>query len=188
MILTSWWMRWCGRYWRWSASHRRHITAWDERRGRNLVFYADDGSIAGRDHEWVKETLTVMVAIFCKMGPKANINKTKAMVCTPRFIWGKRGELAYKRQTTGEGATLRERKKTRVCFNVCGVTVVESYLQTHMAQIHGICVPQMRGFDEVGGGPTTYVLPFPRVLQELKCPLPGCLAVAYRPTWTGERR
>ena len=31
---------------------------------RNLVFYAYDGRIAGRDHEWVQDALTVTVAIF----------------------------------------------------------------------------------------------------------------------------
>ena len=36
------------------------------------------------------------------------------MVCTPRFIYGKWGQLAYKRQVTGDEATLRELKKTRV--------------------------------------------------------------------------
>ena len=54
------------------------------------------------------------------------------MVCTPRFIWGKWGELAYKMRATGEGATSRERKKTRVSCTVCGVTAKASYLKTHM--------------------------------------------------------
>ena len=31
---------------------------------RNLVFYADDGSIAGQYHEWLQDTLTVTVAMF----------------------------------------------------------------------------------------------------------------------------
>ena len=60
------------------------------------------------------------------------------VVCTPGFIWG---ELAYKRQVVGEGATFRERKKTRVSCTVCGVTVTASYLKAHMVISHGICVP-----------------------------------------------
>ena len=48
------------------------------------------------------------------MGLGANLEKTKAMVCTPRFIWGKWGETVYKRQATGKGATFRDRKRMRV--------------------------------------------------------------------------
>ena len=59
------------------------------------------------------------------------------------------------------------------------MTVAASYLKTHMARIHGICVPQTRGFDDVGGDPTTYVVSFPRVLQEVKCLVLGCPAVAH---------
>ena len=55
-----------------------------------------------------------------------NLDKTKAMVCTPRFIWGKWGELAYKICATGEGEIFREQKKTRVSCATCGVTVAAS--------------------------------------------------------------
>ena len=48
------------------------------------------------------------------------------MVCIPGFIWGKWGELAYKWMVTGEGATFRERKKTRVSCIICGVMVAAS--------------------------------------------------------------
>ena len=34
---------------------------------RNVIFYADDGRIAGRDHKWVHYVLTVTVAMFCSM-------------------------------------------------------------------------------------------------------------------------
>ena len=60
-----------------------------------------------------------------------------------------------------------------------GVTVEASYLKAHMARSHGICVPQTRGVDEVGGGPTTYVVYLPKVLQEVRCPVPGCPEVAH---------
>ena len=59
------------------------------------------------------------------------------------------------------------------------MTVVASYLKTHIALIHGICVPQTRGVYDVGGGATTYVVSLHRVLQEVKCPVPRCLAVAH---------
>ena len=44
--------------------------------------------------------------------------------------------------------------------------------------------PLDEGVKKVGGGPTTYVVYFPRVLQEVKCPVPrcpvpGCPAVSH---------
>ena len=65
------------------------------------------------------------------------------MVCTPGFIWRKWEELAQKRQATGEEETFRERKKLRVSYTVCGVTMAASYVKTHMVRSHGICIPQM---------------------------------------------
>ena len=57
--------------------------------------------------------------------------------------------------------------------------VADSYLKTHMARIHGICVHQKRGVDEVGRGTTKYIMSLPRVLQEVKCVVPGCMAVVH---------
>ena len=86
------------------------------------------------------------------------------MVCSHGLIWGGWGGLTYKRRATGEGATFRERNKARVSCATCGMTVAASYLKAHMARSGGICVPQTRGFDEVGGGPTTYVVSLPKVV------------------------
>ena len=73
--------------------------------------------------------------------------------------------MEYKRWATGEGGNFRERKKMQVSCTECGVKVEDLYLKTHMTQIHGICVPHTRGGNKVGGGPTTYVVSFPMVLQ-----------------------
>ena len=54
---------------------------------RNLVLYVDDKIRVGQDHEWVHGSLVVAVDMHCRMVVEANLEKTKAMVCTPRFIW-----------------------------------------------------------------------------------------------------
>ena len=90
------------------------------------------------------------------------------------------GETAYKRREMREGENFRERNKTWVSCTMCGVRVADSYLQTHIAWNHGICVPLKRGLDEVVGGPTTYMVSFPRLLQEVKCPVLGCLVGVHR--------
>ena len=56
---------------------------------RNLVFYVDDGRIAGRDHEWFQDALSVTVEMFQRMVWEKSIEKSKTMVCTPGYIWGR---------------------------------------------------------------------------------------------------
>ena len=67
----------------------------------------------------------------------------------------------------------------RVRYDTCGVTMAASYLKAHMTRSHGIYAPQTRGFDEVGGGPITYMVSFPNVLQEVRCLVPRYPAVAH---------
>ena len=81
---------------------------------RNLVFYADDGQIAGRDHIWVQDALTVTLAMFRRVVLENNLKKMKAIICTPGYIWGKWSEATYKRRDTGEGVTFRDRNRLGV--------------------------------------------------------------------------
>ena len=78
----------------------RHGMGWEAGES-NLTFYADDGRIGGRDHIWVQDALMVSVAMFRRMGLETNLEKKKALVCTPRYIWGKWSEVVYKRRDTG---------------------------------------------------------------------------------------
>ena len=80
----------------------------------------------------MQAVLTKMEIIFERVGLQENLNKTKAMICTPGFIWGKQGDEAYKRKATGEGPTFWERKRTRVSCEVCGGKMAASSLKHHM--------------------------------------------------------
>ena len=59
-----------------SLQEAQHGMVW-EAGARNLVFYADDGRIGGRYHEWVQDDLTIPVAMFWCMGIKTNLEKPK---------------------------------------------------------------------------------------------------------------
>ena len=78
----------------------------------NIIFYADNGHIAGQNPIWVQTTTTEMVRIFESVGLQKNIGKTKAMVCNLGFIWVQHGTAAYKRRGMGEGDTFIKQKKT----------------------------------------------------------------------------
>ena len=60
----------------------KHGLGW-EAGERNVIFYADDDTIAGQDHEWVQDALSVTVAMFRRMGLDTNIEKSKTMVYRP---------------------------------------------------------------------------------------------------------
>ena len=85
-----------------------------------------------RNPIWRKNTLAVLICMFDRVSPYTNLGKTKTMVCTPEFIWGKQGESAYKRWETGEGATFREGKIKRVSCEECGVTIAALSLRKYM--------------------------------------------------------
>ena len=82
--------------------------------------------------------------MFRWVGLEKNLDKTKALVCTPGYIWGEWIESAYKRRAIGEGEILRKRKRARVSFTVCGVTVAALSLKGHMEMQHGRSSPHTR--------------------------------------------
>ena len=57
----------------------------------SIYFYADDGCIAGRYPIWVQTALTTIVGMFKRVVLWKNLSKTKATICTLRFIWGQQG-------------------------------------------------------------------------------------------------
>ena len=54
---------------------------------QNPILYTDDGRIAGRDHIWLLDSLTVTVEMLRRVGLDTNLEKTKALVCNPGYIW-----------------------------------------------------------------------------------------------------
>ena len=111
---------------------------------RNLIFYAEDGMIGGRYHIWVQDALIVSVAMFRRMGLETNLEKTKALVFTPGYIWGEWSDAAYKGRATGNRETFRERKRARVSCTVCRVTVAAYSLKGNILSQHGRNPPQTR--------------------------------------------
>ena len=102
-----------------------------------------------------------------------NIGKTKAVLCTPGFIWGQLIVKEYKRRATGEEATFREQKKTRVSCEECRIEMTALSLRDHMERSHGIVMLQTQEVDVGGGVPEIYAVPFSQVLKSMACPVGG---------------
>ena len=71
------------------------------------------------------------------MGLERNLEKTKSLLCTPGYIWGKGSEAAYKLISTGERKSFRERKRVRLSCTVYGVIVVASSLKGYIVRQPG---------------------------------------------------
>ena len=151
----------------------QHGFGWAEGE-HNICFYTDDERIVGQDPIWVQTELTAMVRIFERSGLQTNMGKTKAMICTPGFIWGQQGAEAYKRRATGEGPNFRERVKNRVSWEVCGGEMDSSYLLHHMERLHGRVLPQLGGVEDGGVVLEVYKLLFLRIPNSVECPVEGC--------------
>ena len=68
-----------------SPQEERHGIGWAAG-DRNLIFYTDDKGIWGRDHIRLKDSLTVSVSMLRWLGLEMNLEKTKVLVCTSRYI------------------------------------------------------------------------------------------------------
>ena len=64
----------------------------------HFLLYADNDIIAGQNPMQVQTTLAAMVRILDRVGLITNIGKTKAMVCTPGFIWVQQGISDHNRK------------------------------------------------------------------------------------------
>ena len=62
------------------------------------LFYADDGAIGSRDHEWLQGAIQHLGNLFrdCT-GLKPNTEKTETMNCHPGAIPGQCSNAGYKR-------------------------------------------------------------------------------------------
>ena len=109
--------------------------------------------------------------MFERISLQKNLGKKKAMVCTIVFIWGQKGETAYKWRATGEGSKFRERKRTRLSCEECGAKIMASLLRHHIERTNGKVTTYTLGVDVGGGGLETYVVSFPHVLKLSTCPV-----------------
>ena len=88
-----------------SLQEAQHVMGWSAGQ-RNLVFYAYGGRIAGRDHEWVQDALTMMVAMFQRMGLETNLEKPRQWCVPPGSSRGSVGSWPISGGQRGRGKPL----------------------------------------------------------------------------------
>ena len=89
--------------------------------------------IGSRYPEWPQGAdLNVLIDFFRRTGLKANIEKSKAIICQPRAIRSGMSAEAFTRRSTGEGANYRDRLRRRIPCPECGVEMTAGSLTAHL--------------------------------------------------------
>ena len=144
-----------------------------------VLFYADDGLIGARNHEWLQMALSCLVGLFARAGLQTNTSKTKAMTCTPGYISDRLSSPAYKRRREGGGESPRTRRRRRVTCSVCGADLAAGSLSVHMLAQHGEVLDMGDGrADAPGRQSASYRISFPKTFSEVGCPVEGCSGTA----------
>jgi len=145
---------------------------------RLVLFFVDDGLIAARNHEWLQMAIAKLSELFERVGLRTNIQKTKAMTCTPGYISSQLSSPAYKRRQEG-GESYRERKRRRVTCSHCGLDLAAGSLGKHLRVQHGLSPDTGVGYpDAPGRQPAEHRISFPRYVSKVACPVEGCPGTA----------
>ena len=148
------------------------------------IFYADDAVVAGRDVEFVQESLDIIVDLFERVGLRTNTSKTVSMACIPGRIRTRLTTSTYHRVRAGMERTGDWRRRKVTC-DICDATLSANSLDSHLQTQHGVF--RSRVIDqcflvEEPRRPVVY-----KAVQaadgQYFCPVPGCPGSATRP-WT----
>ena len=152
-----------------------------------LLFYADDGLLAGTDAQQVQDSLDVITKGFLSVGLKMNATKTEYMTMEGGIRVVRLSDEAYNRQCTGKGKTHREKSLEKVTCELCGSIVNRQHLPVH--QKKPICINGRKDYippppvwtaaaeqaEPPERGARTYRMSIPNGhTGEVVCPVDGC--------------
>jgi len=105
-----------------------------------LIFYADDGRLAGFCTGELQRGLDLLKELFARIGLEFNVDKTKAMIAIGAAPSSWQSPEAYKRRCDHSLPSYRERKLAKVSCSQpgCGKSLSNQCLPTHMREVHGI--------------------------------------------------
>ena len=144
------------------------------------LFYADNGAIGSKDHEWLQNVTQHLCNLFrdCT-GLKPNTEKTEAMSCLPRAIRGRCSMENYKRrhESTGETYSQRKGKRTVCPLPSCGKALALGSLQSHLCTQHRIDACGSIITEPIALAPPSYKLSFKHqsgYSRRVPCPVEDC--------------
>ena len=151
---------------------------------RLALFYADDGAIGARDHEWLQRAMVQLCDVFKRMGLETNTAKTESMTCYPGHVRTQLNNLSYERMMTGQGPTYKARRRQRVTCPECQVEMAAGSLTQHLQTQHGKAANNTFDAERVldaEANPGVWVAHFDATAEYTRCPVPGCPGGAKNP-------
>jgi Reverse transcriptase (RNA-dependent DNA polymerase) len=101
-----------------------------------ILFYADDGLIAGTGKEKIQQLLTTITDLFYRIGLKMNTGKTKALISQPTIPNHRICTPAFNRRKSGEGLSYLSDNRTLINCTVCGLELQRRSYKRHMTSQH----------------------------------------------------
>ena len=147
-------------------------------------FYADDGPIESKYHEWLQNATQHLCNLFrdCT-GLKPNTEKTETMRCYPGAIRGRCSMEGYKLQHEGTRETYSKRKGKRTVCPVpsCGKALALRSLQSHLRTQTGMDACGSIITEPIALAPRSYKLSFKYqsgYSRRVPCPVEDCRCTA----------
>ena len=167
----------------WREGERRRRTTREEKEmvtaegplAIDCSFYADDSKVGSHDAPSIQQSATIFADKFERIGLKANVRKTKAMVTIGRVDTIKQSSEAYSRRTTGVGRSHRQREAENIECPICGEEMQRKSLRNHMRFKHEEKIGEMGGEEkeeEAEGVFESYMRNTNKARGQ--CPVPGC--------------
>ena len=102
-----------------------------------LIFYADDGRLAGYVAPVIQQGLALLVELFARVGLRVNAKKTKAMITVGAPSSHRMSLAGYKRRMSPTAST---RKRARVVCPLisCSKVLASTSLKNHLLLVHGV--------------------------------------------------
>ena len=102
----------------------------------NIIFYADDGKLAGPIPQHLQQSLNIISDLFKRLGLLMNASKSFAMICKGRTITHTLSDDAYARMTTGIGPDYRTRQRKRIFCPHCQQYIQHAHILNHYQTQH----------------------------------------------------
>jgi hypothetical protein len=101
-----------------------------------ILFYADDGLIAGTDKEKIQQLLTTITDLFERIGLRMNAGKTKALISQPTITNHRICTPAFNRRKSGEGPSYLSDNRALINCTVCGLELQRRSYKRHLINKH----------------------------------------------------
>jgi hypothetical protein len=156
----------------------------------DILFYADDGMIAGEDPIELQKLLDLLTDKFAAVGLKMNADKTESKIMDGGEVSQPMSKESYYHQITGQGKSWKEKSKEKLSCSLCRSLVNRKNITQHQQMKK--CIAGRKNFTppqnttqvqqeiELIHQPKSYVISVNGV-DTTNCPVANCPYKTHKP-------